>query len=180
MITWSAIRPPWTTEASEITSRLPASSATAWTSPKTSPSTRRPSVNFTLPSMRVPWAIRLLMGGWAFLPNMGGSSTTRIYLQGNILHRAAHAAFDHPCGYVLYNGLWRQVHHTLDPAVLPELQGLAAFRQRHGPRLAVLGAGQAQFQPALEFGCVLDRLDHQHLPFQLRAGQHFGLQAANR
>src|SRR5438105_3308414 len=91
MITWSAEISPKTTACSEITSML-GLSALAMMLPKHSPSTRRPSVNLRFPSMRLPCAIRLLMGGGAFLPNMGDPC---VGLQLHALDGPGHRPFEH-------------------------------------------------------------------------------------
>src|SRR5437870_1472732 len=176
MITWSADTSPVTEACSEITSMLLVS-VLAETLPAISPSTRRPSVNLRLPSMRLPWAMRLLMGGGAFLPNMCVSSFAKVALQRDALRGAGDRTFDHPGGNVFYHGLLGQVDHAFDAPVLAKLQRPA--RHVHHPGLAAEGAGQLHLEPAPELGRVLHGLDQEHLPFQLRARQHFGLQPAN-
>ena len=144
-------------------------------SPNTSPSTRRPSVNLRLPSIRVPWAIRLLMGGCAFLPNMSCTPRRKVVVvcqahELDGLHGTGGGAFHHLGGNVLYHGLWRQIDHALDAAVLAELQRLGAAGQVHGPGLAVQRAGDASARSLpWNSGALLGRLDHQHLPAELRA-----------
>src|SRR5690349_21433086 len=136
-ITWSAWISPWTTAASEMTSML-GSSVMARMSPTTSPSTRRPSVNFRLPSTRLPWAMRLLMGGCAFLPNILAPLLLlleRSSAELDALHCPGGRSLEHLGGHVLYHGLLRQVDHAFQAAVLAELQALAATGHFHAPRL---------------------------------------------
>src|SRR3954463_1300638 len=120
MITWSADTSPTTVACSEMTSMLFVS-VLAVTLPAISPSTRSPSVNFRLPSMRLPCAIRLLMGGGGFLPNML-CVLAKVALQRNALHGTGDRALHHLGGYVFYHGLRGQVDHALDTAVLAELE----------------------------------------------------------
>lgn len=78
-----------------------------------------------------------------------------------------------------FHGLGGQVDNSLDAPVLAELQRLGATGQRHRPRLAVFQPRQRQLDLALELGCVLHGLQHQHLPLELALTHHLGIQAAD-
>src|SRR5438034_4448093 len=147
MMTWSACTSPHTTAASEIT-RMLGCSALALMLPKHSPSTRKPSVNLRLPSIRLPCAIRLLMGGGAFLPNMGFLFC--FALQFDALYRADHRSLHHFGGNVFHHGLRRQVDHSFDAPVLLEGERLWPAGQVHHPRLAPDRAGQPHLELAAE------------------------------
>ncbi len=100
---------------------------------RTSPSTRRPSVNFRLPSTRVPCGDQALDRWLGFLAEHPMAPRRSCWLTSNAqldaLHRPGGRPFHHFGGNVLYHGLLGQVDHALQPAVLPELQGLGAAGQ---------------------------------------------------
>src|SRR5215204_3084267 len=105
-------------------------------SPITSPSMRRPSVNFRLPSIQLPWAIRLLMGGCFFFPNInrfpvagcrwtgwrtGERGLTWPESEFGGLHVANRSPLNDFSCNSLYHGLGGQVEDAFHTAVLFEL-----------------------------------------------------------
>jgi hypothetical protein len=146
-------------------------------SPKISPSTRKPSVKVRLPSMRLPWAIRLLIGGCAFCQTCGLLNEG---LQLDALDRTGDCAFHHLGGHSFYHGLGGQVDHAFNAPVLPELQRLTTARQGQRPGLGPSVPVSVSSSLPLNSGAPLAGLHHQYLPAQLVVANHLGLQTADR
>src|SRR6218665_4035873 len=172
---------PSTRAVSEIT-RMLGCSAPARIFPATTPSMRKPSTKCTSPSILMPWAIGLLIGGCFLRENIGktpgkaghhGMSTPRRVDRHGL--RGAHGgSVEHARGHGFYHGMGPQIEQAPDAAVLPDLHGppLAGEVLRPGP--AALHAGELQFQPPVELGRIARGLYDQCLPAQLYPAQHFG------
>ena len=95
------------------------------------------------------------------------------------LHRANGRSFDHFGCHRFYHGKGGQVEHSFYPARLFKLQRLPASGQNGGPGFAGQRPAQGQLQSAVENRCILDGLNHKHLPFELQVGQGFSLKATD-
>src|SRR5512139_729790 len=132
-ITWAACTRPITLAFSLITTRL-APPSPAITSPRTSPSMRRPSPKRISPCSTEPSPIKVRIGGCAFLvlnivlsnDRCGAARGQRSELY---RLRRPHVAglVDHLDLQRLDHRLLRVLHQTFDPSVLLELQRLGAI-----------------------------------------------------
>src|SRR5574343_1829906 len=191
-MTWSACTAPSTLAVAEITSR-PGVPGPTRTSPTTSPSIRKPSVNSTLPSMRLPSAIRLLMGGCLLRENMFNTPMAGWTLRrGALTGRACRSVFQRKClggpccatfqhadGDGFYHGMGGEVDHAFQAPVLAQLQCLALAWECAGPRLAFACAGQHQLHLPLEFWSILEGAHHECLPSQMHSCNDFSLKASD-
>src|SRR6185503_3876025 len=166
--TWAAWTSPSTRACSEITS-VPGWSGSAATLPRTAPSTRRPPLKKTLPSMRVVAPIRLSIRfcGLLSLRNMLASlSAQRRVLRHFRFHRAglenAYLHAHHP-------GLGAHPERAVDPLEVLECQAegrrirLCLRRYLDHSTAAALRQIDHQLEPALELlAAARPRCEQQH------------------